>query len=242
MTRWIENPGKLAAAFLGLATALATAPGGSTAQDAASSEKVSMVDVENTRNMRFCEVLIINEGYVEIYNTSGLNACPEDAWNAIDPTEMAKQMNVQSIQKNGPHFWVMDSQTIGFGETKSFGGIDARWAAQAPVSSLGGSEGSTPYQPFKTCKTQKMVYDAGQKVWEMVDDQGQAWILQAHEAQFSLDDLDTLDTQMKSLPEGWNWRTRTLDEQLVLDLKAADCNMGIGDEFHQYYTLEPDGS
>ena len=242
MSRSIEDCGRFAAAFLGLATALATAPGASMAQDSASPEKVSMVDVQNTRNMRFCEVLVINEGYVEIYNTSGLNACPEDAWNAIDPTEMAKQMNVQSIQKNGPHFWVMDSQTIGFGETKSFGGIDVRWAAQAPVSSLGGSEGSTPYQPFKTCKTQKMVYDAGQKVWEMVDDKGQAWVLQAHEAQFSLDDLDTLETQMKSLPEGWNWRTRTLDEQLVLDLKAADCNMGIGDEFHQYYTLVPDGS
>ncbi len=151
-------------------------------------------------------------------------------------------MNVQSIQKNGPHFWVMDSQTIGFGETKSFGGIDARWAAQAPVSSLGGSEGSTPYEPFQTCKTQKMVYDAGQKVWEMIDGKGQAWILQAHEAQFSLDDLDTLDAQMKSLPDGWNWRTRTLNDQLVLDLKAADCNMGIGDEFHQYYTLVPGGS
>ena len=65
------------------------------------------------------------------------------------------------------------------------------------------------------------------------------WVLQAHEARFSLDDLDTLDAQMKSLPDGWTWGTRTLDEQLVLDLKAADCNMRIGDEFYQYYTLVP---
>jgi hypothetical protein len=84
-----------------------------------------------------------------------------------------------------------------------------------------------------------MVYDAGKKVWEMVDDTGQAWILQAHEAQFTLEDLETLGAQMISLPGGWSWRTRTLDAQLVLDLKAADCNMGIGDEFHQYYTLVP---
>ena len=239
MDRSIEDYGKLATAAASLAAALAIAPGAPLAQDAASSQSVTMVEVDNTRNMRFCEVLVINEGYVDIYNTSGLNACPDDAWNAIDPTEMAKQMNVQSIQKNGPHFWVMDSQTIGFGETKSFGGIDARWAARAPISSLGGSEGSTPYQPFKTCKTQKMVYDAGQKVWEMVNNEGQVWVLQAHEAQFSLDNLDTLDTQMKSFPDGWSWRTRTLEAQLVIDLQAADCNMGIGDELHQYYTLEP---
>lgn len=241
MDRLIGDCGKLATAAAGLAAALAIAPGALLAQDAASSQTVTMVEVDNTRNMRFCEIVVINDGFVDIYNTSGLNACPEDAWNAIDPTDLAKKMNVQSIQKNGPHFWVMDSQAIGFGETKSFGGIDARWGARAPVSSLGGSEGSTPYQPFKTCKTQKMVYDAGQKVWEMVDDKGQVWILQAHEAQFSLDDLDTLETQMKSLPQGWNWRARTLEEELVLDLKAADCNMGIGDEFHQYYTLEPSG-
>jgi hypothetical protein len=69
--------------------------------------------------------------------------------------------------------------------------------------------------------------------------EGQAWILPAHEAQFSLDDLDALDTRMKSLTDGWSWRTRVLDEQLVLHLNAADYNMGIGDEFHQYYTLEP---
>lgn len=237
----IREYGRRATAATGLAAALAMAPGAPLAQDAASSHTVTMVDVDNTRNMRFCEIVVINDGFVDIYNTSGLNACPEDDWNAIDPTVLAKQMNVQSIQKNGPHFWVMDSQTIGFGETKSFGSIDARWGARAPVSSLGGSEGSTPYQPFQTCKTQKMVYDAGQKVWEMIDDKGQAWILQAHEVQFTLDDLDTLDTHMKSLPDGWSWRTRTLDAQLVLDLKAADCNMGIGDEFHQYYTLEPSG-
>jgi hypothetical protein len=241
MTRSIENFGRLAVAFVGLAAVLATVPEASMAQSAASSQTVTMVDVENTRNMRFCEVLMINEGNANIYNTTGMSDCPEDAWSAIDPAAMARQMGVEGIQKNGPHFWVMDSQTLGLGETKTFNGIQARWAAEISATFLSGSEGSAPYEPFKACKTQKMVYDAGQKVWEMVDDKGQVWVLQAHEAQFSLDDLDTLDTQMKSFPDGWSWRTRTLDEQLVLDLKAADCNMGIGDEFHQYYTLEPVG-
>lgn len=226
-------------AVLTFSCLVTSAPGMSLAQDAASAENVTMVDVQNTRDMRFCEVLMINDGNVNIYNTTGVSDCPEDAWSAIDPAAVARQMGVEGVQQNGPHYWVMDSQTLGFGETKTFNGIPARWGAEMPATYLSGSEGSAPYVPFKTCKTQKMVYDAGQKVWEMVDDKGQAWILQAHEAQFSLDDLDTLDTQMKSLPEGWSWRARVLDEELVLDLKAADCNMGIGDEFHQYYTLEP---
>lgn len=239
--RWIIFGTCVVAAVAALSASTGVAQG-TTIQDTSAQQTTTPVDVPNTRNMRFCEVLVINGDYVNIYNTSGLNECPEDAWNAIDPAAMAKDLGVDGIQKNGPHYWVMDSQTIGFGETQSFNGIDARWGARIPTSALGGSEGSAPYMPFKTCKTQKMVYDAGGKVWEMIDDKGEVWVLQAHEAQFTLDDLDTLGSQMKSLPEGWTWRTRTLDKQLVLDLKESECNMGIGDEFHQYYTLEPAGS
>ena len=228
-------------ALTGLTALVASGPQPAAAQDQ-TPQQTTPVELSNTRNMRFCEVLMVKDGFVDIYNTSGLDECPEDAWNAIDPAAMAKEMGVESFQKNGPHFWVMDSQTIGFGETKTFNGIEARWGARIPASALGGSEGSTPYKPFKTCKTQRMVYDSGQKVWEMLDDNGQVWILQAHEAQFTIGDLDKLGSQMQSLPEGWSWRTRTLDKQLVLDLKESECNMGIGDEFHQYYTLEPSGN
>jgi uncharacterized protein YbdZ (MbtH family) len=199
------------------------------------------VDLENARDMRFCEILVIKDGLVDIYNSSGLGNCPEDQWNELDPKALASQMGVDAIQKNGPHYWVMDSQTLGLGETKSFNGIPARWGAQISASFLGGSEGSSPYKQFKTCKSQKMVYDKGNKVWEMVDSDGNVWILQAHEAQFSLQDLDDLGSRMTSLPEGWSWRSRKLEKQLVLDLKQSECNMGIGDEFHQYYTLVPPG-
>jgi hypothetical protein len=78
MTRWIENIGRLAVAVVGLAAVLATVPEASMAQSAASSQAVTMVDVENTRNMRFCEVLMINEGNANIYNTTGMSDCPED--------------------------------------------------------------------------------------------------------------------------------------------------------------------
>lgn len=206
---------------------------------ASAQQQTTPVDVTNARDMRFCEVLVIKDGFVDIFNTSGLNACPEDAWEGLDPAAEAKARGADAIQKNGPHFWVMDAQTIGFGATETFNGIDARWGARLPQAALGGSKGADPYKPFKTCKTQKMVYDAGKPVWEMIDASGQVWVLQAHEAEFSLADLDTLGDRMQTLPQGWSWRTRVLDEALVLDLKEANCNMGIGDEFHQYYTLVP---
>ena len=204
-------------------------------------QDTSPVSLTDTRDMRFCEILVIKDGMVDIYNTSGLNECPASDWNSLDPEAVAQEMAVDAIQKNGPHYWVMDEQILGFGETRTFNGIDARWAARISAEFLGGDKGSTPYETFKTCKTQKMTYEAGRKVYEMIDADGNAYILQAHEKEFSMDDLDRLDSKMKSLPEGWSWRSRELSEPLVLDLKAEICNIGIGDEFHQYYTLLPSG-
>lgn len=228
---------RFAAALLGLTAIVVSGP-----QVVIAQQETTPVELSDTRNYRFCEILVINDGFVDIYNTSGLNQCPDDAWTALDPAATAKEMGVDAIQKNGPHFWVMDAQTISFGETKSFNGIDARWGARAPLSSLGGSEGSTPYKPFKTCKTQKMIYETDKDIYEMLDTDGNVWVLQAHDTQFPMESLGDLEAQMKLLPEGWSYRSRTLDQPLILDLKATECNMGIGDEFHQYYTLEPNNS
>jgi hypothetical protein len=197
------------------------------------------VEVDNARDMRFCEFVVIDGEFADIYNTTGLNECPDDVWDALDTTAMAAEMGVDAIQLNGPHFWAMDSQTVGFGEAKNFGGIEARVAARVPSAGLSASGGATPYTQFRTCKTQRIVYDAGQKVWEMLDTDGNVYVLQAHEEDFSLEDLDRLDQKMTALPDGWSWRSRVLDSELVLDLKQSECNFGIGDEFKQYYTLVP---
>jgi hypothetical protein len=41
---------------------------------------------------------------------------------------------------------------------------------------------------------------------------------QAHDAQFPIESLAKLGEQMKQLPKGWQYRTRALTEDLVLDL------------------------
>jgi hypothetical protein len=40
----------------------------------------------------------------------------------------------------------------------------------------------------------------------------------------------------KQLPKGWQYRTRALTEDLVLDLGPDKTIYAVGDEFHQYYT------
>jgi hypothetical protein len=195
--------------------------------------------VMDTRNMRYCEILIVKETGVEVYNTTGLNDCPAEVWDKLDLEKIKQQFGAKAVQKNGPHFWMMDSQTIGMGEKASLAALEAHWVATLPLAMLKGEKtGTKPYTPFAPKKTQKMVYAKGKPVYEVVDPKGNAYVLQAHEKQFTPESLAALGDTMKQLPKGWKFRTRTLTENLVLDLTPdVKVAYGLGDEFHQYYTL-----
>lgn len=196
----------------------------------------------NTRDMRFGEILVVKQTGIEIYNTTGLNDCPEKLWNALDTEKIREQFGALKVEKNGPHFWMMDSQTISFGEKASFGGLEARWVATLPrATAAKAAEGSEPYKVFTSKKTQKMVYSKGKAVYELVDPDGNVYILQAHEERFPLASLPNLGEHLKKLPKGWQYQTRTLTEDLVLDLGPNQTIHAVGDEFHQYYTRIPRG-
>jgi hypothetical protein len=123
-----------------------------------------------------------------------------------------------------------------FGETASFGGIEARWAAHAPLSVVQkGATGGAPYAIYTPSKTQSMVYDAGKPVFELVDPGGHPYVLQARNEEFPIPTLATLGEKLK-LPQGWSYRSRVLTEDLKLDLSPAKTIYAVGDDFHQYYT------
>jgi hypothetical protein len=203
--------------------------------------KLQSITVSETRDMRYGELLVVKETGVEAYNTTGLNDCPAELWDALDLAELARQMGAQAVQKNGPHFWMMDWQTLSLGEKVSFGGIEARWAAWVDRSVVQASaKGSEPYKLYLPKKTQKMGYARGKPVFELIDPDGHAYVLQAHDEGFPLESLATLGDRMKLLPEGWRYRTRVLEEELVLDLTPDKTIYAVGDEFHQYYTRIPE--
>ncbi len=227
-----KGPRPGVAALIALAAAI-TVPLAEAQQEGAKPYPVS-----DTRDMRFCEFLVINEGMVDIYNTTGLNDCPAELWDALDLEKLAKEFGAEKLQKNGPKYWMMDSQTVSFGETASFGGIEARWAARIPASFFSGDKGTSAYETFTTKKTQRMVYDKGKSVFELVDPDGKAYVLQARGEKSPIGSLAELGDKM-TLPAGWQYRSRVLEEDLVLDLTPDQTIYAVGDEFHQYYTLPP---
>jgi hypothetical protein len=220
---------------------------GSTSFAQAQQAIVKSETVDNTRHMRFCEILVVRLKGIDVYNTTGVSECPARLWNALNTRHLRRQLHALRVEKNGPHFWMMDSQTALVGKQVSFGGVEARWVATLPLRSVAtlplkraveAATGSIPYNIFTPKKTQRMVYSKGKPVYELVDPDGNIYVLQAHKEQFSIASLDKLGERLK-LPNGWQFRTRELAEDLIVDLKSDQTIYAVADDFHQNWTRIP---
>ncbi len=196
--------------------------------------------IKRTRDMRYCEVLVVKEGGVEVYNTTGLNDCAAEVWDKLDLEKIKTDFGAKAVQMNGPHFWMMDSQTLSLGEKVSLAGLEARYAATLdPAIVQQAAKGAVPYKVFTPKKTQKQVYAKGKAVFELVDAEGHIYVLQPRNEEYPIESLATLGEKMKQLPAGWKYRSRVLTKNLVLDLGPGQTIYAVGDEFHQYYTRPP---
>ncbi len=198
-------------------------------------DDVEEITLSDIRSMRYCEFLLIFDDHVMIYNTSDSNGCPEDKWAALDTAAIAAAHDANKAQLNGPHFWAMDEQTLGMGETKTFGGIDARYAATLPLSALGSGKGASPYAPYVSAKLQSMTFGAGKPYYQLVDPEGNTYVMNAYGEDVRDGDPANLAEQL-SLADGWRFETVTPTEALVVKGTMDHPVNMVGDDMHQYYT------
>jgi len=219
--------------FVGLAAVLVTV---ATQVLSFEPKPVEPVTLKDVRGMRFCEFVLIYDDRVEIYNTSASAGCPDEIWSTITPAAIATEHGAKAAQLNGPKFWAMDEQTVGFGETQTFGGIEARYAASLPTASVGSGTGANPYAPYVTQKSQNMIFRAGNPVYELVDSDGDVFVMNAYGDKVEGGDPANLATQL-TLPDGWMFRVAISDQDLVIDQKIDTPSKMVGDNFEQYYSM-----
>ena len=208
------------------------------AQDGHNVESVTLKEIRGTV---FCEFLLITSKDVTIYNTSANDTCDVDAFGKLDPAKIAQNHGAVRAQLNGPHYWIMDEQTLGLGDTKSFGSIEARYAATLPLSALGSGKGSEPYKPYISAKDQTMIFKAGSPVYELVAPTGDVYVLNAYGDEVKDGDPANLADQLQ-LAEGWSFRVATPDQDMTIaGTTTTPVNM-VGDDMHQYYTRLDDTS
>ena len=200
--------------------------------------------IDHMRGVRYGEVLAMflrDTGLeAEVYGTQMLNDCPQELWDTLNADEIAKDMGAVFVKLNGPRYWLLD----GLGSKvavvdpvfKDFNGIQMRRIATIPI---GADFAAGPYTIRNVNRGAVFFFDAGKTVYELVDPDGRAFVLQARcvgvDPNMTEESLATLGERL-AFPEGWSYRTRVLDAELVVDTSATLATV-VQDEFENTYTL-----
>ena len=206
-----------------------------TKRDFSNPGEVRHYEFESTRGLRYAELAIVGPEFVSFYNSIGLSEAPPELWDALDADATAKKLDVSMVIKNGPHWWASDRLTLEFGvDVLEVGGIGFRFASNISVEILkaGGLAAGKYYDPVEAAKRGTLVYAAGKPVYELAAPDGATYVMQSSNTE--IDGFETLGERL-TLPDGWGYRARTLDDDLtyVMDGKVPT----VMDDLRNVYNL-----
>lgn len=178
-------------------------------------------------NQRYCEIFELKglppDALVTVWNTVGLNDCPQDQWKAFDPASLAQELGDTAVILNGPRHWLMDAATGDTGRVKSFHGLRMRKVATIHIR--------TPEELVQTAYTERTIdrvntwlWKKGRTVYELLAPNGATYVMQAYsqirDPSLSIGDLSSLSSRL-ALPEGWTYRSRKLKRDLTLTARGS---------------------
>lgn len=200
----------------------------------------------NMRGERYCEVLLItmNNGSAtgEVWNTYPLNDCPQATWETLDAKAIATANNVPIARLNGPRYWLMNSVEKVGGTAdlpkKDFGGIEMYLQATVEIGSL--SEAAKLYQPRAVNRTAAFNYEAGARIYELTTAEGVTYVMQTYSVQndptLTEEQLTDLGARL-TLPAGWTYSSRILDEPLKIQTATTAAKVLQDDLGNSYSEL-----
>jgi len=200
--------------------------------------------ISGLRNLRYCEVLYgkrhLGTLTIKVFNTQGLNECPEALWKALDVKVIEKKNDASFVRLNGPRYWTMD-EIKAAGKTaqdviENFGGIEMSLRATLDVGIKRQLAGTQFFVPNVVNRNTAFIYKNGTLIYQLTSPQGQAYIMQSYsqiaDPNLSMNDLAQLAARLK-LPDGWKYTAKTLTQDLVL--QAQGKAYVIQDNFYNSY-------
>jgi len=215
-----------------------------------------LVSGENMHGRHHAEVLIMKKdpdgpgGAGDYYNSLGVvDDVPDEEFDArfraLDPETLRQEHGGDAVRFNGPRRFLGDRFTAAAfdGGTRSMlGPIPMYLYGTFVVPDLDAfvSGKQTPYRETVSRRTTTWFFDAGTEVYELVSPEGTVFVMQSASLMVdphnTVDKLPTLGDRL-SLPEGWQFRVRTLEEDLVMPVTYSDDppNTIVLDEFENNY-------
>ena len=197
---------------------------------------------------RYCEVLVAfiqEDGTVlaDVYNSMVFNLCPQDLWDELDVDAIKGDFpGAVLVLLNGPRYFLMQHlldapDTNDAPVVHDFGGIMMVKATTVVADAIG----QDSYTPTTVNRDNTWRFEAGNRVHELIDDEGNIYIMQSFaqivDTELSHDDLETLGERLE-MPEGWSYRTRILETDL--DVQAVGTATVVQDELQNTYQWRSD--
>jgi len=202
--------------------------------------------IDNMRGVRYGEVLGVfarDEKLVaEVYGTQMLNDCPAELWDTLDPQIIATELGALGVKLNGPRHWMLDGLGTKVAAVepilRDFNGLKMRRIAVIEFKP-GDKPVTSPYEERYVNRGAQFFFNAGSVVYELVNPDGIAYVMQAYcigvDPTLSQENLSELGSKLQ-LPEGWTFRSRILDEELIVDTTEHLATV-VQDELENTYTI-----
>ena len=158
-----------------------------------------------------------------VYNTTGRGPCPDEEFAAIDVEALAAEHGCDLVWRNPRRFWMMDVLTIDLvGEPGTFGGVPFNLVAKMHMPAgfdPGQDQSAFAYHRTQIHRVNVYVFLAGRPVYLLRDPDEVTWVMQTYTNHVAHDltesDLSGLGSRLE-LPEGWDFRTVTLPQDLAI--------------------------
>jgi len=205
--------------------------------------KPRLPDDENTTKMefdglmgnRYTEFLIVwgnplkKEFVAGVYNTVGQNSpdgkgdtTPQDKLDKVNLKEVEGEMKALSHVLNGPRLWTIDHLGVNAGTKRDFQGLKAHWVMWFPIPDEIREGKDLSYYVMDALRDTDMTIWKGSRVYILDDPDGNSFVMKSasliKDPNQKFEDLKDLGSRLK-LAEGWGFRTKILDQELVFKTK-----------------------
>lgn len=221
---------------------------------AANIPKAGPIEVHDLRGVPHAEVVIVHKdadgpGAVGVcYNTMGLPVRLSDKqfdeeFRALDPDALKAEFGGDAVWMNGPRRTQMDTvigEASEGGKTTNMGGIPMLNVARLVIPDVSRYAATpTPYTETEVDRTTTWVFDAGKEVHELVAPNGSVYCMQSASLHVDPDMPEHLPSlgERLNLPDGWQYRVRTLDQELRVVAHGGVAHIVL-DEYENNYQRE----
>ena len=197
--------------------------------------QLKKLEFDGIMGNRYTEILpvfgnVITGKYIAgVYNTVGMNdpdgkgdTSPASILDKLDLDKVKDNHDALSVVLNGPRLWTIDHLGVNTGKVRDFQGLKAHWVMWFPIPDEIREGKDLSYYVMDALRDTEMTIWKGSRVYIMDDPDGNSFVMKSagliKDPNQKFEDLKNLGSRLK-LAEGWKFRTKILEQELVFKTK-----------------------